>query len=267
MKKIVSLLLLVCVAVSCYGNVRKTKWKEKPSWSKYFQTSKVQGCILFYDLQKNTYFAYDKKRVKTGFIPASTFKIFNSLVALETGAARDENEVLKWNGIPQKIPNWNQDHDMRTAFKNSTVWFYQEIARRIGQDRMQRYINDVNYGNKNIGGGIDRFWLDGDLRTTAKEQIDFLIKLYRGELPFSPRTINIVKDISISEKTDKYTLRGKTGWAFDVTPQIGWWVGYVERDGKAYFFAMNIDIKKDEDLAARQAITKNILSEMKIIEP
>ncbi len=267
MKRIVSLLLLLCVAVPCYGSVRKSKWKEKPNWSKYFQAANVQGCFLLYDLQKNTYFAYDKKRVKTGFIPASTFKIFNSLVALETGAVRDESEILKWNGIPQKFPNWNQDHDMRTAFKNSTVWFYQEMARRIGQDRMQRYINKVNYGNNNIGGGIDRFWLDGDLRTTAKEQIDFLVKLYRNELPFSPRTINIVKDISISEKTDKYTLRGKTGWAFDVTPQIGWWVGYVERDGKAYFFAINIDIKKDKDLAARQEITKNILSEMKIIEP
>lgn len=86
-------------------------------------------------------------------------------------------------------------------------------------------------------------------------------------MPFSARTINTVKNFSIVEKTDEYILRAKSGWAFDMTPQIGWFVGYVERAGKAYFFALNLDIKRDEDLAARTAITKSILREMKIIEP
>ncbi len=93
-----------------------------------------------------------------------------------------------------------------------------------------------------------------------------MVKLYRSDLPFSARTINIVKNISVSEKNDNYILRAKSGWAFDVTPQVGWYVGYVEREGKAYFFALNLDVKRDEDLAARAAITKSILREMKIIE-
>jgi len=161
------------------------------------------------------------------------------------------------------FPQWNKDHDLQSAFKHSAVWFYQEMARRIGPERMQRYINEIAYGNRDIGGGIDRFWLDGNLRITAREQVDFLVKLYGDQLPFSQRTIKIVKDIAIAEKTDSYTLRAKTGWA----KEIGWWVGYVERGDQPYFFAMNIDIKKDDDLPARMAVTRNILREMKILEP
>jgi beta-lactamase class D len=144
------------------------------------------------------------------------------------------------------------------------------MARRIGQGPMQHYVDVANYGNRNIAGGLDHFWLDGMLRITAKDQIDLLVKLYRNQLPFSARAISIVKDILINEKADNYTLRAKTGWVGlgdRSVPQIGWWVGYVERGTRAYFFAMNIDIKKDEDAAARMTITRNILHEMKIIEP
>jgi beta-lactamase class D len=270
MKQVVFAVLLICVAIPSYGDSRRSKWQERQSWSSYFREANVQGCFLVYDLEKDEYFSYNRKRVNTGFLPASTYKIFNSLIALETRAVRDEREVLKWDGVERMVPEWNRDQSMREAIKTSTVWFYQEMARRIGQERMQHYINAASYGNRNIGGGIDHFWLDGMLRTTAKEQVDLLVKLHRNQLPFSPRTTSIVKDILISEKTDQYTLRAKTGWAGlgnRSAPQIGWWVGFVERDGKAYFFAMNVDIKKDEDAAARMTITKNILREMEIIGP
>jgi beta-lactamase class D len=268
MKKVTCAVLLICLGVPYYGNSHKSKWKENQNWDNYFQEEKVQGCFLLYDPQRNEYMSYNRRRVDTGFLPASTYKIFNSLVALEAGAVRDESEVLKWDGIKRMFPAWNQDQNMRDAIKNSTVWFYQEMARRIGQARMQHYVNVARYGNRNIGGGIDHFWLDGKLRITAKEQIDLLVKLHRNQLPFSPRTINIVKDILINERTDDYTFRAKTGWAGlgdQSAPQIGWWVGYVEREGSAYFFAMNIDIKRDEDAAARMTITRNILREMNII--
>ena len=274
MKQIAVMMMLI--AIPCFGILNKPKWEERESLGKHFKTAKVKGTFLLYDLKKNQYIGYDLKRANTGFLPASSYKIFNSLVALETGAVRDETEVLKWDGIERgikwngtvrNVPSWNQDQNMRDAIKNSTVWFYQEMARRIGQEKMQKYIKQARYGNMNIGGGIDRFWLDGKLRITAKEQIEFLIKLYQNKLPFSGRSISIVKDIILNEKTDKYVLRAKTGWAFDVTPQIGWWVGYVERDGNAYFFAMNIDIvNPDNDLSARTEVTKSILREMKIID-
>lgn len=270
MKRLAAMVLLILISVPCYGISGESRWQEKGSWKKHFQRAKVEGCFLLYDPQKDLYLSFNRKRVNTGFLPASTYKIFNSLVALETEAVRDENEVLKWDGVARMVPAWNQDQHMREAIKNSTVWFYQEMARRIGEERMQRYVNEAHYGNQNIGGGIDQFWLDGNLRITAKEQIDILLKLDRNQLPFSQRTMNIVKDILINEKTDKYILRAKTGWAGlgnQSTKQIGWWVGYVERNKNVYFFAMNIDIKKDADAAARMKIARSILREMKIIEP
>ncbi len=236
-------------------------WQERPQFGKYFQKEGVKGTFLLYDIKQNGYLVYNSQRAKSPFVPASTFKIFNSLVALETGVVRDENEVIKWDGVKRDFPQWNKDQTMRTAIKDSVVWFYQELARRIGQQRMQRYINIANYGNRDISGGIDHFWLDGGLRITPKEQIDFLVKLQQNKLPFSQRSIKIVKDIIINEKTSDYVLRGKTGWE----KQVGWYVGYLERGSDVYFFATNMDIANPEDAKARIAITKSILQDLGLI--
>ena len=131
---------------------------------------------------------------------------------------------------------------------------------------MQKYIDTVGYGNKNINGGIDLFWLQGDLRITPKEQINFLVRLYINDLPFSQRTMDIVKDIMIFEKTDSYVLRAKTGWGARLTRQIGWFVGYVVRGNDVFFFANNININNDEDAEGRISITKDILKELNIID-
>jgi beta-lactamase class D len=240
---------------------KQNNWQERPDFGKYFQQAGVKGTFLLYDLKKNQYLIYNAKRANTGYVPASTFKIFNSLVALETGAVKDKNEVIKWDGVKREIPEWNQDHSMKTAIKVSAVWFYQELARRIGEKRMQNYINLSNYGNRNIGGGIDKFWLTGDLRITPKEQIDFLVKLHNNNLLFSPRAIAIVKNIIINEKTDNYILRGKTGWE----GKVGWYVGYLERDGNTYFFATQLDIVKAKDTKARSEITRSILNSMGLL--
>jgi len=154
---------------------------------------------------------------------------------------------------------------MKTAFKYSATWFYQEMARRVGKERMQRYLDAANYGNKSTNGGIDRFWLDGGLRITPREQIDFLVKLYRNELPFSRRSMDIVRNILISEKTKDYVLRAKTGWGSTFKPQVGWWVGYVEKADNVYFFALNIDINKDEDAKTRKIVAGSILRELNVI--
>lgn len=264
--KAIAFLLLFVWAVSGTPSPPTAKWEERPGFARYFKEANVEGAFLVYDLQTDKYIAYNSERAKTGYIPASTYKILNSLIALETGVVRDENEVLKWDGLDRGLEEWNQDQNMRTAIQRSTIWFYQEMARRIGEERMQRYVNLAGYGNRSIKGGIDHFWLDGELRITPVEQLEFLVRLHRNQLPFSQRVMNTVKDILVNEKTDKYILRAKTGWAFQFKPQIGWWVGYVEREGRAYFFAINIDIKRSEDSKARIAVARNILREMKIIE-
>jgi beta-lactamase class D len=251
------------------GSVNGNGMEEKKDWGTYFKASGVDGTFLFYDLKSDRYSGYNLNRLESAYLPASTYKIINSLIALESGVIKDENETLKWDGVDRAVKDWNRDHNLRSAFKYSAVWFYQEMARRVGQERMQKYVDATAYGNRNIKGGIDHFWLDGELRITPRQQIDFLVSLYQNKVPFSQRNIDIVKDIFIFEKTDNYILRGKTGWAGfgeEGKTQIGWFVGYIEREGRPYFFAMNIDIKEPKDAQSRVAITKKILSEMKLID-
>ncbi len=278
-KKSTSILLTlfsICAMLVNSTPARSSRWKERAKWGKYFAAAKLKGTFLLYDLQADRYIGYNLARARQGYIPASTFKIFNSLAALEVGAVKNAEEVLPWDGKTRKIANWNQNQSMRDAFHYSTVWFYQEMARRVGYQCMGEFINAAGYGNHNIAGGVDRFWLDGELRISALEQIEFLVKLYRHQLPFSPRTIDMVKDIFIYEKTDQYVLRAKTGWGLCVNDDgkrlpnceengLGWWVGYLERDGKVYFFALNLDIIKDQDAKMRIEIAKSILREMKLI--
>ncbi len=240
-------------------------------FSKYYDEYGVKGSFLLYDLNKDEYIYYDSARCNTQFIPASTFKIFNSLVSLETGAVADENEIIKWDGIERSIKEWNRDHNMHSAVKYSVVWFYQELARRVGEQLMQHYIDTVGYGNRDISGGIDRFWLDGDLRISQFEQIELLIKLYNNTLPFSERSMNIVKDIILNEDTPGYKLRAKTGWGMRSEINIGWWVGWVEftngEENNVYFFANNIESKEPTDnfIKGRIEITRKILKELNIL--
>jgi beta-lactamase class D len=237
-------------------------------FSKYYDEYGIKGSFLLYDLNKGEYIYYDSARCNTQFIPASTFKIFNSLVSLEIGVVADENEIIKWDKVERDFKSWNQDLNMRLAIKYSAVWFYQELARRVGEERMQHYIDTVGYGNGDISGGIDRFWLDGDLRISQFEQIEFLKKLYNNSLPFSERSMNIVKDIMLNEDTLGYKLRAKTGWAMRMKMNIGWWVGWVESaGGNVYFFANNIEgVNPTENfIKGRIEITRKILKELNIL--
>jgi len=235
--------------------------EEMPDWNNHFTKIGIEGSFLLYDMNNRIYYSNNPGRCKERFIPASTFKIPNSLIALETGVIKDENEIIKWDGVKRSYDSWNKDHNLRSAIAVSAVWFYQELARRIGTERMQEYLNQFNYGNMNIGGGIDKFWLDGDLRISPIEQIDFLLRFYKNDLPISQKNIDIVKNIIIIEETDSTVLRAKTGWGIRFEKQVGWYVGYFEFNENVYFFANNIDIKKDEDAKARYLITKEIISE------
>ncbi|MGE3802897.1 MAG: class D beta-lactamase [Candidatus Kapaibacterium sp.] len=235
-------------------------------FGKFFADANVEGTFLLYNPQENQYLVWNPERARTPYLPASTFKIFNSLVALETGVIKDENDTISWDGVKRQIPDWNRTHDLRSAIAYSVVWYYQELARRIGEERMQHYIDTANYGNRDISGGIDRFWLDGGLRITPQQQIDFLVRLHNNTLPFSQRTMNIVKDIMILKETPDYVYRGKTGWVLRDTTSVGWFVGYLQRGEKVWFFATNIRMEGDKDVPKRKEITWNILKSLGLVE-
>ncbi len=232
----------------------------------FFDEYGHKGCFVLYNLNNDSYIKYNPDRCSERFIPASTFKIFNSLAALEAQAVKDENEIIKWDGEKRFYDMWNQDLDMKNAFKYSAVWFYQELARRIGYDKLKQYIIDNHYGNQNIDGGIDLFWLQGGLRISPDEQIDFLKRLYLNQIKFSQRTINIVKKIMVYDQNDEYTLRAKTGWGIRFENNIGLFVGYVETKDNVYFFATNLETKNPEEkYVSRIKITYNILKFLGII--
>lgn len=243
----------------------------KVDFKRHFQDLGIEGSILIYDVVGDRTYQHNPQRNATAFPPASSFKILNSLIALETGAIRDELAILTWDGIPRTLPQWNRDLNLKEALRLSAVWFYQVLVRRVGYESMQSWVSKVGYGNQKIGtpAEVDSFWLDGDLRITPQAQMQFLRRFYQNELPFSERSISIVKDIMILEKTPDYTLRGKTGWfgfGSDVQPQIGWYVGYLERADKAYLFVTNIDIRDlKKDPAARLEVTRRCLKDLALL--
>jgi beta-lactamase class D len=234
---------------------------------RHFREFKLSGSILIYDLNNNRTYEHNPQRNATAMIPASTFKIFNAMVALETGIMPNDVAVLTWDGIRRDFDVWNQDTNLRQAFKDSTIWFYQVLARRAGHERMQQFIDKVGYGNRQIGTAedIDRFWLQGPLKITPKSQIEFLQRLYRNKLPFSQRTMDLVKDIMVQEQTPDYTLRGKTGWLNVPKPGLGWFVGYLEQKKNVYFFATTIDMEKLTDAPARIEITRRSLKDLGLL--
>lgn len=240
---------------------------QAPDLGRHFKELGIEGSILIYDSNNDRTYEHNPQRNATAFHPASTFKIFNSMVALETGVIPDDVAVLTWDGIHREFDVWNHDTNMRQAFKNSTVWFYQVLARKAGHERMQQFIDQVGYGNRQIGTAedIDRFWLEGPLEITPKEQIEFLQRLYRGDLPFSQRTMDLVKDIMVFEETPNYTLRAKTGWVSRTNPEIGWLVGYLEQKNNVYFFATNIDVQRPDDTSARIEIARRSFKDLGLL--
>jgi beta-lactamase class D len=186
---------------------------QAPNLAKAFQELGVDGSIIIYDKNRDRFYEHNPTRNATDFFPASTFKILNALISLETGVIRDDLAVLTWDGVQREIPAWNRDTNLRQAFKDSTVWFYQVLARRNGHEQMQKFVEQANYGNRQIGtpDRIDHFWLDGPLQITPRQEIEFLQRLERNDLPFSKRTTDLIKDIMIMEQTPDYVLRGKTG--------------------------------------------------------
>lgn len=235
----------------------------------YYQEYRVKGAFALYNLKEDKYILYNPAEFDSAYSPASTFKICNTIIGLETGVIKDENFVIKWDSVTRQNTDWNKDTDLKTAFKNSTVWYYQELARRVGGARMKMMLDSLHYGNADTTGGIDKFWLRGGLTISPRQQIDFLKRLYFNKLPVSIRTLDMVKRICIAEQTKRYTLRAKTGWAVANGVNIGWYVGYVETKNNVYFF-VNLVQNNDMDYSdifsrSRIEVARKILKLMAII--
>jgi beta-lactamase class D len=272
-RKIISvktvLLLLIfnysILIISCSPNNVKTD----DSLKKYFDSNHVAGTFGLFDNGTGQFVIYNLSRFRDStYLPASTFKIINSLIGLETGRIVNEKMVIKWDGITRWVPAWNKDLSMEEAFKASAVPYYQEVARRIGKDTMQHWLDSLKYGNHLIGGRVDSFWLDNSLKITPDEEMGVVKRLYFGQLPFQKRTQDIVKKVMLQESNANYRLSYKTGWGFRENGNaLGWVVGWIEENQHPYFFVLNLEGPNNLDMIpVRMNILKGILKEQGFFE-
>lgn len=233
---------------------------------KYITENNINATIIVSSLNTGKENILNKERSEERFLPASTFKIPNTLIALQEGVIKDENDIIKWDGKDKGFPEWNKDQTLKTAFPSSCVWFYQELAKGVGLSNYEKYLKELNYGNMKTGALVDTFWLAGDIRISAKEQIEFLKKLYREEFNFDQANYDLLKKLMIVEEHEEYIIRAKTGWVQRVERQIGWYVGYVETPEDVWFFAMNLDIIERSDADYRNKLVMDYLKDLKIIK-
>lgn len=195
-----------------------------------FRRAGLRGTFVMYDVTAGRVVMVDRERAQRRLVPASTFKIAHSLIALETGVVRDERQKVPYGGGPQRVAAWER-----------------EWLRRLG------------YGNGEVGSVVDRFWLSGPLEISADEQARWLARLARGELPADRGHQATVRDILRLERTGGYALYGKTGWTDATDPGTGWWVGWVERGDRLYCFALNVDVRADGDADKRLPLGRQLL--------
>ena len=202
----------------------------------------VEGGFALYNLKSDSLSLYNPTRCQQGFLPASSYKIPNSLIALETGVMQTPEDTIFWDGKENWNPDWNRDNTFAEAFRVSCVPCYQQIARKIGVQRMREWATRSGYGQLDIkDDNIDTFWLEGDSRVTPLQQVSFLVRLYREQLPFQKEHQRTVKQIMLLEETPGYKLYGKTGWAQPNGRNIGWFVGFFEKGDEAYVFVNNVE--------------------------
>ena len=255
--------VLAFVLMASGAVAQATEWRDSPAITQLFKKEGVTGTFVVHDVALDTDTGHDRQRAATRFIPASTFKLPNSLIALSTGAVASVDEIVPYGGKPVARPEWARDMGLREAIKISNVPVYQEVARRIGLERMRAALVRMNYGNMDTGTVVDRFWLDGPLTISALEQTVFLAKLAQGQLPFENVHMDAVR--AIARQDGPAELYAKTGWGKRPgQPDIGWWVGWIKKDGKLYTFALNIDIPDGAD-DKRVSLAKAALQSMGLL--
>lgn len=239
--------------------------------AKRFADIGTSGTFVAMKAGDDALIASDELRCRAAILPASTFKIPHSLIALDTGVVADpDKDIFKWDGTHYAIEAWNKDHTLRSAIAASAVPVYQQIAKRIGAEREQKYLDLLNYGNRNISGGIEHFWLNGGLRISPIEQIEFIARLLRGDLPVSKRAQDLTRDIVPVTQLGDVAIHNKTGLIGvdeatarqGITASVGWIVGWASRGSDNTLFALNMDIQKPEHVAARMTLAQQCLADI-----
>ena len=224
------------------------KMEPVPEFQAILDSHLLKGSVLVFDHAANNFYSNDFDRSNTGYLPASTFKITNSIIGLETGMV-DTNYIFKWDGKARRLKSWEKDMNLHAAYHASCVPCYQELARKIGTTRMNDYLKKFEYGNMVVvDSSLDKFWLEGPSRISQMQQIQFLIKFYQQQLSVSAQTYAAMEKIMLLEETADYKLYGKTGWSIRDGFNVGWFVGWFQTADKVYFVATNVEPTPEFDM-------------------
>jgi len=237
---------------------------------KPFRDCGFAGSITIFDYKQGKWITSDSTDSRFETVPASTFKIPNLLIALETGVIQNEMDTVGWIGSIDTTlygyrPSTYKDMTVKHAFQASAGWVFMELAKKIGRQRYEKMLRDIGYGNAEVSDEAD-FWNFGPLMVSPRGQVEMLVDIYERKLPFSGRNFDILKDVMVTEQTDDYTIRSKTGWGVQDDNDIGWWVGYLQRKDNVYFFATRITKAHGTPgsgfLKCRLEITKEVLRQL-----
>ena len=234
-----------------------------PEWGAYFDAHDATGTIVMLNSGTGTRHVFNPEGAHEQFLPASTFKIYNSLVALETGVVADVDSMYAWDGV-ERGGSWDQPQSLRTALRRSALWLFEKLAVEIGRERYEENFAAEPYGNGLVGDSMQAFWLVGPLAISANEQVAYLNKLRGGLLAFRPEYQAAVREIMILEEESEYILYGKTGWAIPESGDIGWIVGWIERGDAVWVYALNVESAGPNfDMGpARREVLNMVLDEM-----
>lgn len=233
----------ILIALLCFCSFAKTK--PQLDVIKEVITSKDVACV-FINCKSGEIITPDSVSIKTRYTPCSTFKVWNTLIGAEYQIIRSSTDSFyTWDSIPRSLPAWNMNLTLKEAFQVSCVPAYQLLARKIGNERMKKWIMMLNYGDMDISSGIDDFWLPREGKKSIKisplEQAQLIKKLVTGELAFSQQSQNILKEVMVIETTSKGVYYGKTGSGVNLDSNkeqsLGWFVGYVTSKDQNYSFA------------------------------
>ncbi|MCA5004984.1 class D beta-lactamase [Sphingobacterium bovistauri] len=270
MRNFLPFILLFFVACDFQGNTPTRNLDLKDKIDDIFSKQDLKGTILVYDAKQKVYYSNDFGLAEKGYLPASTFKIANSIIAFESDVLKDENTVMKWDGQKRALPSWEKDMNVREAFQASCLPCYQEVAKNIGAKRMKTYLNKLHYNNMEVSEStISDFWIKGNSHITPFEQIDFMQRLYTKKLPILNTTYDKMLHIFEKEKTSTYTYYGKSGWSENNSVNNGWFVGFVVKNTQAYYFALNAEPIDQNNTSkfteGRELATREVLKLLQIL--
>lgn len=232
--------------------------------SAYF--SGYDGTFVLYDISSDSWNIYNREAAEKRVSPDSTFKIYSGLFGLDAGSVSNSSSFIEWDHTQYPFEAWNQDQNLDSALKNSVNWYFQELDRRTGVKEISRYINEIGYGNRDLAGGLDEFWLESSLKISPVEQAELLARLFSDAWDFTEQNVQAVKNALLISDMGNIRLYGKTGTGSIEGNDInGWFIGCTEAEGSNYAFAVNIQGDKNADGKTASQIALTILRAKGII--